>query len=476
MKLHRLVAVAAIISTQLPAASASADNESQDIKALLRRIEELDQKVKILERNRELDREAAETKAKAAPNITIGDKGFAFSSADGNFALKLRGVLQADSRTFFADHGIAANDGFLLRRLRPIIEGTVFRDFDFLFMTDFGGGTAAGASAPVVQDAYLNYRHQPELQLRVGKFKTPFGLELLQSNRDTWFNERALPTTLVPNRDLGVQLHGEVFDGRLNYQAGLFNGVGDNRNSLNADTDDSKEFVGRVILQPFKKSGPPALQGFGFGLAGSYQNDHPAAANTANSLGNFPTDGQQQYFAYNPTGGATVVANGEHWRLSPQGYYFNGPFGLFGEYVISNQRVSRAGAAPLISRRLENTAWQISAAWILTGEEATYKSLVPAKPFSFSDGGWGAWQLAARYAQLDIDNAAFPNFANPATSASGARAWSLGLNWFLNRNVLVKASFSRTTFDGDGGAGAAAPAAVTRQPENVLFTRVQLAF
>ena len=67
-------------------------------------------------------------------------------------------------------------------------------------------------------------------------------------------------------------------------------------------------------------------------------------------------------------------------------------------------------------------------------------------------------------------------FADPATSANSASAWSVGLNWYLNRNVLVKTSFSRTTFSGGGGAGVGAPAIVTRQPENVLFTRVQLAF
>ena len=48
-------------------------------------------------------------------------------------------------------------------------------------------------------------------------------------------------------------------------------------------------------------------------------------------------------------------------------------------------------------------------------------------------------------------------FADPATSANSASAWSVGLNWYLNRNVLVKTSFSRTTFSGGGGAGVGAP-------------------
>jgi phosphate-selective porin OprO/OprP len=81
-------------------------------------------------------------------------------------------------------------------------------------------------------------------------------------------------------------------------------------------------------------------------------------------------------------------------------------------------------------------------------------------------------QLVGRYAGLDVDNAAFPPYANPATSASAARAWAAGLNWYLNRDLRLDLSFSRTTFTGGNGT----TATVTRQPENVLFTRIQLAF
>ena len=92
------------------------------------------------------------------------------------------------------------------------------------------------------------------------------------------------------------------------------------------------------------------------------------------------------------------------------------------------------------------------------------------------NGHWGAFQLVARYSQIDIDNAAFPVFSNPLTSATAAQSWSVGMNWYLNKDIRVNGSFSRTTFDGGGAAGTTAPAVVTRQPEEVLFTRLQLAF
>ena len=424
-------------------------------------VQELDQKIRALERKSELATEDATAKAREAPRVSVGSGGFALSSADTNFVLKIRGVIQMDTRAFFNDNpALTGNDGFLLRRARPIIEGTVFRDFDFQFVPDFGGGTAQ------IFDAWLNYRYQPEVQLKLGKFKSPIGLEQLQADVNLNFNERSLATDLVPNRDLGVQIWGDISGGLVSYAAGVFNGIGDARNSSNADFDDKKAVEGRLFFQPFKKFDLPALQGFGFGLGGSYSQVGANATGLPNG-GGFVTDGQQQFFAY--TNG--VVANGEHWRLSPQASYYYGPFGLLGEYAISNQRVSRGRFAD----RLQNTAWQISGQWILTGEDTSFNGVNPLHPFDPRAGQWGAWQVVGRYAKLDVDNDAFPLFANPSASASSAAAWSVGLNWWLNRNVRILTSFSHTTFDG-GGKGPVAPGAVTHQPENVFFTRVQLSF
>ena len=191
-----------------------ADATTDAIQELKQQIQQLDQKVRVLERQKELDTEAADAKAKDAPKITVGNAGLSAASGDSNFVFQLHGLLQVDNRTFFHDHdnhgkSIQGNDTFLLRRARPIFSGTVYKDFDFLFVPDFGG------SSVQIFDAYLNYRYAPWLQLRAGKFKVPVGLEQLQSDQFTFFNERALPTDLVPNRDIGFQLWGDVGDGRL---------------------------------------------------------------------------------------------------------------------------------------------------------------------------------------------------------------------------------------------------------------------
>jgi phosphate-selective porin OprO/OprP len=441
-------------------------------------VQELDQKIRIAERKNELSAEAAEARAKESPQLSIGQNGFSFSSADTNFALRVRGVLQVDSRSFLDDNKLLqANDSFLLRRARPIIEGTVFRDFDFQFVPDFGG------SSVQIFDAYLNYRFRPELQLRAGKFKGPVGLEQLQADANLSFNERSVATDLVPTRNVGVQIGGEIGGGTLSYAAGVFNGTGDSRNSGTSDFSDDKEFAGRIFLRPFKQTSLTALQGFGFGLGASYSqvssNSLALPNTTGGTLPGYTTDGQQQFFAYNPLFGP-VVADGAHWRLSPQASYLQGPFGLLGEYVISHQGVlnntSLARADP------EHTAWQVSAQWVLTGEPASFTGITPLRPFGFSSRGWGAWQLVARFGQLNLDEATFPNFANPATSANSATTWSVGINWWLNNNVRLLTSFSHTSFGGGGGfdpidpSTHIPPAIVSHQDESVVFTRLQIAF
>lgn len=444
---------------------------------------ELDQKLRIAERNNELAAEAAAARAKEAPRLTVGPSGFGFSSADTNYVLKLRGLLQFDTRSFLNDNPLLqGNDSLLLRRVRPIIEGTVFRDVDFQFVPDFGG------SAVQIVDANLTYHFRPELQLKVGKFKGPVGYENLLSDATLPFNERSFVTGLVPSRSLGVQLGGEVLDGILSYAAGVFNLSGDGRSPANSDFGDEKEVGGRVFVRPFKNYQTAALQGFGFGVGGTFSqvssNASALPATTGGSRAGYLTPGAQQFFAYNPQNGASVVADGDQWRLSPHLSYTWGSFGLLGEYAVSHQSVLSALNNSPVRRRagLDHQAWQLAVQWVLTGEPASFTGITPSRPFRPGSGGWGAWQLVGRFGQLEIDDDTFPNFSNAANSASGATSWAVGINWWLNRNLRLLTSFSHTTFDGGGNFSPldsstfTPPATVSAQDENVVFTRMQLSF
>jgi phosphate-selective porin OprO and OprP len=428
-------------------------------------VDDLDQKVRVLERERENDKEDAAALAKTQPKISLNQNGFSFSSANSNFVASLHALLQLDSRTFFGDSKLPeGDDGFLLRRARPIFTGTVFQNFDFNFTPDFGGSTVQ------IQDAYINYHYNPLFQVEVGKFKSPVGLEILQNDAYLYLNERSLVTDLLPNRDLGLDLHGDVLGGIVSYAAGIFDGAPDYDGTTPvAPSDNGKAFAGRLFTQPFRTTSITPLQGLGFGVGGSYENDHNGATGLT---GGYTTDGQQKFFTY----ASNASADGEHWRLSPQGYYYYGPLSLMGEYAVSDQKIENT-TAPTKIHDIQNTGWEVSGGWVLTGEDASYNGVTPLHPFSIHDGGWGAWQIVARYENLDIDKSVFTDglatytATSTSASASGAHAWSVGLNWFLNRNIRVDASFSHTDF-----IGGQHESIVSAQPESVLFTRVQLAF
>lgn len=458
------------LASVLVAASFSESAWSQSHDDLASRVEQLEQELRILKQQLQSQKQAEEQKAQATPVITAGADGFYFRSADTNFVLRLGAHIQADARFYPGNAPGTASDTFLMRRVRPILEGTVFEKFDYRLMLDFGSGMASSpGNVDFVQEAYVTARLWPEFQIQAGKMKGPVGLERLKADRDTVFVERAYPSLLVPNREVGLQLQGRIAENTLEYQLGVFNGVADGGSEDFETTDNGKDIEGRVFARPFLQTSIAPLRGFGLGLAGT-------TGHQTGALRSFVSPGQQRFFSYRTGIGtnaatANVTADGQHWRLSPQAYYYWGPFGLLGEYVISDQRLERvAGPSPTFAD-IQNTAWQISASYLLTGEQNTFGQIIPRNPIRFTGGGgWGAWELAAQVGQLSIDPAAFPLYANPATSAQCATSWGVGLNWYPNRNLKLMLNYERSDFSG----GQSAP--LTAQGENVFFTRIQLAF
>lgn len=419
---------------------------------------DLDQRLRVLERRLELQQEEQVAKAKDAPVIAVNDKGASFKSAGGDYEIRLRGLIQGDGRFFLDDQAPAQNDTFLIRTARPIIEGSLGKLVGFRLTPEFAGDNAS------IVDAYVDLRFNPAYTLRVGKFTSPVGLERLQSSSALSAVERSLPSELAPNRDIGVQLQGDVADGRFSYALGVFNGTVDGRDAVTSNPDNEFEYAGRVFFEPFR-SDASAWSGLGFGLGASI-GDKRGSGN--NFLPRYRTAGQAQFFAYR----SAVNADGEHFRLSPQAYYYLGRFGLLGEYIQSRQEVVVASGANAGRRdKLENTAWQATAQWVLTGEDAGYRGVVkPSRPFRPGEEGWGAFELIARYGALDIDDDAFPLFADAATSARQARNWTLGLNWYLTSNLKLVFNYLDTTFKG-GAINAA-----DREDEKAIFSRLQVAF
>jgi len=413
--------------------------------SLAEQVEVLDQKVRVLARLLELQRDSVAAAAKQQPKVTAGKEGFVIRSADGDFQFRLRGLLQADGRAFPDGAPALGTSALFLRRARPITDLTAFKYFTVRLTPDFGQGKV------VLFDAYLDFRLGTGLSFRTGKAKPQIGLERLQSASDIRFIERGLPTNLVPNRDVGFQAFGDLAGGRLSYAAGVFNGVPDLGN-LDGDATNSKDLVGRLFAQPIK--------GLGFGIAGSSGIEHGTV--TAPSLAAYVTPGQQPMFRYRDS----TIANGRRYRVTPQAYVYAGPLGLLGEYVVSSQVVTRGAAVG----ELKHTSWQVAGSWYVTSERASFTTVAPRRPFDPSAKGWGALEIGARYGELTIDDVAFPTFANTANAVRDARAWGVGVTWHFAWGVQLSANYEQTRFTGGAAAGG------DRATEHFFVTRFQQSF
>jgi phosphate-selective porin OprO/OprP len=468
-----------------PVAAAAADSAS-DTEALRRELQQEKQRIQALEQRLAAD-EAAHSAAASAvsnPNTLVGNfgaQGFTLQTADGANQIHFRGNVSVDNRDFSDSSTPTSADTWLIRKLRPTLEGTVGSIYDFRFMPDFGLGKT------IIQDAWADARVEPWLVFTLGKFKAPVGLERLQLEQFARFIEPALTADLLPYRDLGGQVGGTVGNGLLSYAVGEFDGAVDggstDGNSVpDANSTGKFSWHGRIYSKPFLQTDWSALKGFGFGVAATYVNWKGVATTTATTslLASYKTTGQQSMFSYRgntASGVATnnaTIASGIERRLVPQFYYAYRMVSLLGEYVDEDQQVQRAlSATSTRSATLHNTAEQLQLAVFLTGEDEAYDNATPRRDFGFGQDGPGAWEWVARYHEIRFDSAAFEggagSFANPASAPLAAHALGTGVNWYLTRNFKIQLDYELTRFDGGATRG-------DRPDERVLTSQFALIF
>ena len=429
------------------------------------------------------------------PSVIVSEKdGIGFKSSNGDFSIKLHGLVQADYRSNTIS-GVSTN-GWLIRKARPWIEGSLFGWIDYKLTPEFAtttsniatspspsSSTVVGASTlgtPEVIDAYADFKFQPWLKLRAGKFKPFVGLARLQSDTVGKFLEQSYVTAnLLPQRDVGAAFFGDLFDGKLSYAVGYSNGVIDGGDqSVAIDNNNDKELTARFFTEPFKGQ-DSILAGLGFGISGTKINQK--GSSTSSQLPSYKGFSQNNFFTYitgsTVSGDKNAYANGDRSRWSPQMYYYYGPFGLMAEYARETQDVSRG----LTTRSLDHDAWEITASYLLTGEKASYADVKPNQPFKPGTDGWGAWEIVARYNEMNLDDNTFVGLttasansnntalADITKSAKSAKGIGIGLNWYLNNYTRFTVDYEHASFDGGATTG-------DKPSENTMVGRLQVSF
>jgi phosphate-selective porin OprO/OprP len=422
-------------------------------------------------------------------------------SADGRFLMALRARIQFDTALFSQRSNINSTNaqfkdlasGAIVRRFYFGAEGRAFRDFWYEFRMDVGGANAEGNNAIVnlARVAYnygnLAYPNEPHFRINAGVIQPLFTYGDSVSSASTTFLERG-DTINTAIAGYGGDDHRRGIE--LTFQQADIFRPGDNlvvsaaytgqpttppAGAPTNITDEGTQIVSRVAYRLWSDGFSNLQIGANFAdiinLTGT---PAPGGARTI-ALQDRPeirVDGNRLVSTANSTilGASTAATNipergGMLWGLEGGGNFKN--FFLYGEYMKFgvDRDVNCIGCTPFGGTPGVNpgdpkfSGWYVEGSWILTGETKTYSPLATNNeyatfnnprvitPFDWNGGTWGAWELAARYSDLDL-NWHEGSIGQTAAQApvGGVRGgeekiWTLGLNWYFNNNVLMRFNY-----------------------------------
>jgi phosphate-selective porin OprO/OprP len=370
------------------------------------------------------------------PSIVFGD--------DVNIDIK--GRIQLDGRWFDPE---IEEDAFDIRTLRVGLKGDLTRHFDWEIEREIDdlydeGVTEDQVELGLVQsrwrfaewkDVFVNWTTFDAFRVKAGRFKMPFGLEQNTSVSDLDFAYRSLGSTkIAPGRDRGVMAYGELLDGSLLYEAGVFDDDGDNgeleepRFVLEGEDLEGlgPSFAARVVGEPFRRLPIDRLQGAEVGIAYT-------RAYVPEGLNSLRGEDYWGYDFFEP-----VYVKGHRQRL-----------GLQFEWMRSReQRLGQSNRNDDLSDFI-GTAWYTSATWILTGEDKD-GDVTPDAPLF--QGGAGLFEIGVRYDRLTFKSALETGmpFRNPRSDyllPNTVGTFTFGANWLVNRWVKVVANVLRQSYD-----------------------------
>lgn len=306
--------------------------------------------------------------------------------------------------------GVDPEDRFFFRRLRIGFQGDILETMFYKLEVDFNE-----PSEPEYKDMYIGFQELPYIQtLRIGNQKRPLGLDHLNSSRYNVFMERPLVIEAFneDSRRLGVAAYGVSEDEVFNWQYGVFNLA--NTSATGGYIGDSYQLSlnSRLAASPWydeTSGGRGYLHLAVSGMLARPDGDASPLDSNSNE-GRFRTRGEiRSSERWIDTG---RIASAEWYEILGTEAMLNiGPLQIVGEY--QNSWLQRE-----IGSNLFFHGAYVYVAYMLTGEHVPYDResgtidrLEPFENFFIVDtchddieGGWGAWQIAARFSYLDLSD------------------------------------------------------------------------
>ena len=393
------------------------------------------------------------------PKVTEKDGSFKVESANGKNSIQLTGRLHFDYRnnsiedmSTEATRGGQANDSdtastadqFQVRRARVGIKGRVGGVADYLLQGNITGTT-------LLDEAYLDVNKFEKFSLKFGKFKQSAGLEQLTSSNNVDFIERSYVDQLVPNKKLGVQLHGEVpgftyagsvyqkndtmldsgqddlsYAGRLTTN---FSELMGNKDTVmhvgvsgftedysvalatSGNTSSSPDGKERGTILSFRSAGAGLSNIFRAQIGGELMQMTDTSTCSVSGAGGTAAGGatcsavttiNATYHTSNST-----TAKVKNDAIGLEGIFGYGPFKAQGEFIHMDTKGSYTSTTPGNNSgiNLKTDAYYLEAMYMITGEKYAdaYKKgafglVKPKNDFDLDKGtGLGAWEVGFRY-------------------------------------------------------------------------------
>lgn len=397
------------------------------------------------------------------------DGKFGLRSGDGAFGLDIGGGIVFDLRLFEPD-GLQDNT-FDLELVRLNFSGHVFDDWYFKIQPEFY------TSGSALKDAYIQTtlgtiaggtgnEYFDGMKLRFGQFKMPFSMgELESAYKIDMINRPLIVNYLAPGRDIGFQVSNTVMDGALEYALAISNGTNWSNSS------DEFWYWARAVAAPFCGDDDSMFKNLHFGVNFGTSWDNPGSTPSLASYGGGPygipgmsADSTAYFSGTYPS----VVVDGRQLLWGLELLWWWQQWCVKAEFMHANQEVNEAPSGYMFpvsgytysygpSDEVTTTGCYVQVAYMITGQdwsEAPSEGLEGVFRFDWVEVDWGG----------DVDN-------------GDIMAFSLGLNYYFNKNVRAMVNYVATDF-GDDSLRPSESDGVIRNGglDHNLFFRLQLTF
>jgi len=425
--------------TTAPAAAADPADEKAMLEALKKKIQDQDRRIAELEAKQGDDQKVrrAEIIAVLKEMNLLNDKeagdmrvyyndGLKFETADGNFRMGLNGRIFEDTAYVSGDGMTKAHpknpqvDGTELREVRIKMMGDIYKDYFYCLELDFAH------SAVAMKDIYFGMKNIPVVgNIRAGHFQEPFSMDDLLSDSVQTFMERSLASALdgSPDRNDGIMANNVVLDKRMTWAFGIFRPTNTAGSDI-AESDTGYDFTGRITGLPYYANDGKQLIHLGAAYSYRTMNDSRSLtysetpeidSNLTNALKYISTDAMRAKNANLMGGEVATVWNSFHAESE----------------LMASRVDTDSGGKPCYK------GFYAQAGYFLTGEVRPYNRAIgefdrirPLKNFREGDG-LGAWEIAARYSYLDLDEQTIGKDRGTMNDVT------LGVNWYLNPMMRI---------------------------------------